>query len=268
MLAVCVVAATTSTACAPPPEPVGEGQAAADRGAPEPAEAESTAAAEAGSGSEATAYGDGPGSGAPSSEAWTAADEAWVTWNRTGQSQEGWARLFEDAVRAGDRMRTGRLLDALGRRLSVWRGAGLDDATITAVQRFASAEAGALRRRVDPRRVLPALEVLMDTGDAAALLRVTGEREGRAAGLAWTAARQVGEARSVHEGDVRFAGGCELEWDGEPRGADAASFRATIGSHGARCAGGPTTIVPVQAARPLSLDVVDGVLTWNLAPAP
>lgn len=253
---VCVLLAAASIGCRPA-EPVTPSSPAAQT--PLPGAGPSQAVAE---GSADAAAPIGAASALPAE--WRSADEAWLEWTRSGEGQAGWAALLEAAVASADPVRAARALDALGRRLSVWRGAGLAPELVTAVQRFGSAEAQATRLAIDARRIVPALEVLIDVGDAAALVRVTRERSGRAAGAAWASARAVGQDREQHGGSVQFAGGCALAWNGHNRGEAPTTFRETMGSHSAGCAGGHRTIIPVHADRVVRLEVVDGGLVWHL----
>lgn len=187
----------------------------------------------------------------------------WRAWQRSERSQSGWAALLEKAVAADDAVATARALDALGTHLSVWRGEGLDVRVVEAIQRLAVEEAAPLRRRVDARRLVPALEVLMDVGDGAALARVTGSQDGRAADPMWRAAAGVAEQRSRFTGRVTFSGGCVLRWNGQPQQAQAADWEAPIGTHSAACGSSPPHVIPVQAGQALRLHAVDGILVWQ-----
>lgn len=182
---------------------------------------------------------------------------------RTNGTQAEWAEHLHAALADEDPFAVARALDALGANLAAWRGEGLDARVAEAVQRLAVAEAAPLRRRIDPRRLVPALEVLIDVGDGAALERVTGERDGRAAEPLWSGAASVATRRTAYTGRVVFGGGCALRWNGEPRTAAPASWEAPMGTHSAACGTSAPHVVPVHADLELRLHAVDGALVWE-----
>ncbi len=153
---------------------------------------------------------------------------------------------LRSALDASDAAATGAVLAELGRSLAEMRGSTFDGTLVEAVRWFASAEMSGLRGAVDARRVIPALEVLLDVRDGAAVHRLRdsygvgpGAERFQAAfslSLSWSNAPS-----SLSYGDV----GCPLLIDGTP--AEASPVALTYGSHTLACDGGAVFLFVANA---------------------
>lgn len=180
---------------------------------------------------------------------------AWSAWRNGGESQQAWAALMERALQNRDREQTELMLRELARRMSVWRPAGWEAPTVKAVQRWAAASTSAQRQSIDPRAYVPALELLIDIGDAAAIERLVGDDTGGAAADSFDAARAVA-ASIVPNGTLDVKLDCNLRVDGDPVPPPPIGLRP--GSHEFACVGGPTITLGVRAGERVYLVMGEG----------
>lgn len=163
--------------------------------------------------------------------------EAEALANSLESRQLAMAADLRAAIDARDADATGAALSELGRNLAEMRGSTFQGALVEAVRWFSSAELSELRREVDARRVIPALEVLLDVRDGAAVHRLR-ESYGSGPGaerfeaafslsLSWSNA-----ASNLSYGEID----CALTIDGVP--AEPSPVALTFGSHTIGCEGG------------------------------
>ena len=232
---------TLAIACTPPSAPAPpERQAEASVGAPDDHAREGSAEAQASP----------PGDAASATDEEVPFREIWSRWRTSGESQVGWAELMRLAVQRGDSRAAELTLRELARRMSVWRAQGWEPAAVRAVQRWAAPSNQEARLLVDPRTVVPALELLIDVGDAAALERLVGERDAGPAEAAFRSAVTVA-ASILPDAHIEAPADCALVVDGVD--TDASSARVRPGSHEVRCAQGEPIHVAVRAGETVAL---------------
>lgn len=237
----CPFAFTLAIACASPSAPTPpERQAEAEAVAAGDEAREEAAGAEAAALHEAASVTDGE----------VPFREIWSRWRTSGESQAGWAELMRLSVQRGDPRAAELTLRELARRMSVWRAQGWEPVVVRAVQRWAAPSNQAARLPVDPRMVVPALELLIDVGDAAALERIVGEREAGPAEAAFRSAATVA-ASILPDAYIEAPEDCALVVDGVAAASNSARVRP--GSHEVRCAEGETTHVAVRAGQTVPL---------------
>lgn len=182
----------------------------------------------------------------------------------TRAGQELLAALLVDALERDDAGDVGVALRALGRRLGEYRADRYEVPLVRAVQWFATAEQVDLRRRVDGRFVVPALEVLLDVRDGAAIDRLHASYENSPAAAAFSGARAQSltfraSAARLEVGELPES--CELFVDAAPSGAAPIPF----GSHTIRCNGAPPHLFEIHAPVGHVAASADGV-TVTVAP--
>lgn len=146
------------------------------------------------------------------------------------------------AVDASDADAAGSALAELGRSLSELRGSQLDGTLVDAVRWFSSAEAVELRAAVDGRRVVPALELLLDVRDGAAIDRLNDSYGEGAAAERFRAALSLSLSWSNAAATIHSPGGdCDFVLDGDA--VDQSPSAVIFGSHTVSCGAGPTSLV-------------------------
>lgn len=156
------------------------------------------------------------------------------------------AQLVGDALRDQSSAELEQALRALGRAMSEYRAGRYQASLVRAVQWFTAEEHRAVRARLDGRVVVPALELLLDVRDMAAITRLQAEfRTGPAAEMFAGALRQI-ESLGLPPAslDRSALDACELLVDGRPFDPD---VPIRPGSHTLRCGDGPPALVELAS---------------------
>ncbi|MCB9508249.1 MAG: hypothetical protein H6700_05965 [Myxococcales bacterium] len=180
------------------------------------------------------------------------------------------AALFVEAADTANSAQLELALRALGRTLGELRAGQYDEALVDAVRRLASPGRVAATTRVDGRTIVPAVELLLDIGDGAAIERLTEPYQAGAfaplfSGSRALAARWQGAVTLRAGQDIAaLVPSCALRLDG----ADAVlPASLTRGSHEVACGDGPARVFVAEPGE-LFVAVVDGTPRVIEPPAP
>lgn len=140
------------------------------------------------------------------------------------------------AIDADDPDGVADALSRLGRALGQLRGGTYTEALVSSVRWFCSGEQAGLRARIDARRVIAALEVMLDVRDGAAIDRLRQSYEAGVAGDRFTAASRLALSWSNAAATIQHGGvPCEVTVNGSAVRGD--STLVPFGSNTIACAG-------------------------------